>query len=64
MPIPTLLVDNKSAVEFLKTKANGNATQLYPIGALTQQSKGVDIAELYDMQQTGAVAFGDYNQTY
>jgi dihydroorotase len=56
------IIDNKSAVEFLINKANGNATNLYPIAALTKQSKGIEMAELYDMQQSGAIAFGDYNK--
>ena len=56
------ITDNKSAVEFLINKANGNATNLYPIAALTKQSKGIEMAELYDMQQSGAIAFGDYNK--
>ena len=56
------VVDHKSAVEFLVNKANGYATKLYPIGALTQQSGGENMAELYDMQQSGAIAFGDYNK--
>ena len=55
------VIDNKSAVEFLINKANGFATNLYPIGNLTQQNKGVEMAELFDMQQSGAIAFGDYN---
>ena len=56
------IIDSKSDVEFLINKANGSATKLLPIGALTQGSKGVDMAELYDMQQSGAIAFGDYNK--
>ncbi|WP_299161831.1 dihydroorotase [uncultured Tenacibaculum sp.] len=56
------VIDNKSAVEFLINKANGFATNLYPIGTLTQQSKGIEMAELYDMKQSGAIAFGDYNK--
>mgnify|MGYP000412351761 CR=1 FL=1 len=56
------IIDSKSDVEFLINKANSSATDLYPIGALTQESKGVDLAELYDMQQSGAIAFGDYNK--
>ena len=56
------VIDNKSAVEFLKNKATGSATNLYPIAALTQESKGVEMAELYDMQQSGAIAFGDYKK--
>ncbi|MEO9571568.1 MAG: dihydroorotase [Polaribacter sp.] len=54
------IVDNKAAVEYLFHKANGFATNLYPIAALTQGSKGVEMAELYDMQLSGAIAFGDY----
>lgn len=55
------VTDNQAQVQFLKSKANG-ATELFPIGALTKQSDGKDLAELYDMQQAGAVAFGDYNK--
>jgi len=29
---------------------------------LTKLSDGKEIAELYDMQQSGAIAFGDYNK--
>lgn len=56
------VIDNKSAVEFLINKANNFATGLYPIANLTQQNKGIEMAELYDMQQSGAIAFGDYKR--
>ncbi|RPD98780.1 dihydroorotase [Aureibaculum marinum] len=57
------VLDNKSAVEFLINKANGNIVNLYPIANLTQQAKGLDLAELYDMYNSGAIAFGDYNKS-
>ncbi|CAL2104524.1 Dihydroorotase [Tenacibaculum sp. 190130A14a] len=56
------IVDNKSAVEFIINKAFNTATNVYPIGALTQKSEGIEMAELFDMQQSGAIAFGDYNK--
>lgn len=56
------VVDSKADVEFIINKANSSATKLLPIGALTKESKGVELAELYDMLQSGAVAFGDYNK--
>jgi dihydroorotase len=56
------VIDNKAAVEFLTQKARGSATNLYPIAALTKNSEGKEMAELYDMQQSGAIAFGDYNR--
>ncbi len=56
------VTDNKSAVQFLKNKASNSATALFPIGNLTKASESTDIAELFDMQNAGAVAFGDYNK--
>ena len=57
------VIDSKSDVEFLINKATNSATNLFPIGALTKGSKGIDMAELFDMQQSGAIAFGDYNKS-
>ncbi|MDO3694538.1 dihydroorotase [Wenyingzhuangia sp. chi5] len=54
--------DSKSIVNFLKTKAVGTAVNIYPIGSLTKKSEGTEIAELYDMQQAGAIAFNDYKK--
>ena len=57
------IIDNQSQVHFVKQKATGFATELFPIGALTKASEGKDMAELYDMKNAGAVAFGDYNKS-
>jgi dihydroorotase len=57
------IIDNQSQINFVKSKANGFATQLFPIGALTKGSEGKDMAELFDMKNAGAVAFGDYNKS-
>lgn len=56
------VTDIKGSVSFLKNKAVGHPVSLYPIGALTRGSNGIDMAELYDMQQAGAVAFGDHKK--
>eukprot|EP01136_Pigoraptor_vietnamica_P034737 Opistho-1_new@99054 len=56
------VIDNQSQVHFVKQKAANSAADLYPIGALTKASEGKDLAELYDMKNAGAVAFGDYNK--
>lgn len=56
------VIDSKSDIEYLISKSIKSATKLYPIGALTQKSEGKEMAELYDMQQSGAIAFGDYNK--
>ena len=57
------ILDNQSQVNFVKQKANGFATEIFPIGALTQKSEGNDLAELFDMKNAGAIAFGDYNKS-
>ncbi|HMI06307.1 MAG TPA: dihydroorotase [Flavobacterium sp.] len=56
------VIDNQSQVNFVNFKAKGAATQLFPIGALTKDSEGKDLAELFDMKNAGAIAFGDYNK--
>lgn len=57
------IIDNQSQVLFVKSKAQEAATELFPIGALTKESEGKDMAELYDMKKAGAIAFGDYNRS-
>lgn len=57
------IIDNQSQVNFVKNKANGFATEIFPIGALTKASEGKDMAELFDMKNSGAIAFGDYNKS-
>lgn len=56
------VIDNQSQVYFVLQKSVGKATQLFPIGAMTKGSQGNDLAELLDMKNAGAVAFGDYNK--
>jgi dihydroorotase len=55
-------IDSKATVAFLKNESSSKATNLHPIASLSQESKGVEMAELFDMKNTGAIAFGDYNK--
>jgi dihydroorotase len=56
------VIDNQSQIRFVLDRAKNQATTLYPIGALTMGSEGNDLAELFDMKNAGAIAFGDYNK--
>ena len=56
------IIDNQSQVRFLLDRAKNQATTLYPIGALTKGSEGTDLAELFDMKNARAIAFGDYKK--
>jgi dihydroorotase len=54
---PTL--HSKSEIRYVRNKTAGEAVQVHPIGALSLDCAGKDLAELYDMHNAGAVAFGD-----
>ena len=56
------VIDSNADITFLNSKANDNAVSLLPVGALTVSSKGEDLAELFDMNTAGAVAFYDYKK--
>lgn len=57
------VIDDNSAVTSVLSKASNHPVKMYPIGALTRKAEGKDLAELYDMQRGGAVAFGDYKKS-
>jgi dihydroorotase len=57
-PVP----DTSSDVVFLKERSLGKPTNLHPLGTLTKNAEGIDLAELYDMKNAGAVAFYDFKQ--
>ena len=57
------VLDTNADIAFVKSKAENNAVTLYPIGALTKNADGKDLAELFDMTNAGAVAFGDYKKS-
>ncbi|MEO8772992.1 MAG: dihydroorotase [Gelidibacter sp.] len=56
------VIDSYADISFLKGKAQGNPVNLYPIGALTKNSEGEDLAELFDMKNAGAIAYYDYQK--
>ena len=53
------VLDNQSLISFVKQKGANHQTTVHPVGALTKGSLGTDLAELFDMQNAGAVAFYD-----
>ena len=54
------VIDSSTDVVFMKNKALHHVCNLHPIAALTKNCEGTELAEMFDMQQSGAVAFGDY----
>lgn len=52
-------VDTKSDIEYIINKAKGKIVDVFPIGSISLNQKGEDLAEMYDMHIAGAVAFSD-----
>jgi dihydroorotase len=59
--LPNLLpvIHSKSEVQYIRNRAAGKSADVHPIGALSQNLGGKDIAELMEMKEAGAVAFSD-----
>jgi dihydroorotase len=57
------VISTSSDVTFLKSKAEHSPVELLPIGTLTKDGNGTALAELFDMRNSGAVAFGDYQKS-
>lgn len=53
------VVDNKSQVEYITQKSKSLPVNIYPIGAVTKNAEGKELAEMYDMKNSGALAYGD-----
>lgn len=62
-PTGNPIAEKQADISFLMTKSAHAATKIHPIGALTKNSEGKDITEMFDMKNAGAVAFGDYNKS-
>lgn len=54
-------IQSKTDVQFIKSQSG--LVDVYPIGAVSKDCEGKDLAELYDMQQAGCVAFSDGNHS-
>lgn len=59
MPNTQPPVHSKAEVEYLFNRAKNYLVDVYPLGTLSQKREGKDLAEMYDMYQSGAKAFTD-----
>lgn len=67
LPNTLPVADNKSQIEYQKSIRRGGQnlpTDIYPMGALSVGLLGKDMAELYDMFQSGAIAFTDGDKAH
>jgi dihydroorotase len=50
---------SKAQIEYIINKSKQLPIAVYPIGTVTTKAEGSDLAELYDMSLSGAIAFSD-----
>lgn len=59
LPSTTPAIDGRSGVEYVLRRAAGHAVRAIPLGAITKELNGLQLAELHDQYQAGAMAFSD-----
>lgn len=60
MPNTSPICDNDSVVNYIKDKAKeAGYCKVYPIGAITKNSQGAELSEMYRMKKAGIVAVSD-----
>jgi dihydroorotase len=59
LPTTKPVVQSKGEVEYILNRAKGNLVDVYPIGAISNNLEGKELAELFDMKNAGAVAFSE-----
>jgi dihydroorotase len=52
-------VHNKANVEYIVQKSRTLPVSVHPVGAITRNTEGKELAEMYDMKNSGALAFSD-----
>ncbi len=53
------VVASKNEVSYIRSGNQYNLTQLHVIGAVTKDTKGIELTEMIDLHHAGAVAFSD-----
>jgi len=59
LPNTSPVIHNKSQVAYIVQNAKELPIHIYPLGTLTKNAEGKELAEMYDMHQASAIAFTD-----
>lgn len=59
IPNTNPVIHSKSNIEYILQKSRLLPVTLHPIGAITKNAEGNELAEMYDMRASGAIAFSD-----
>ncbi|MGI8952918.1 MAG: dihydroorotase [Chitinophagaceae bacterium] len=59
LPNTNPVIQNKAQVEYIIQTSKSLEVHIHPIGTITKLCDGKELAEMYDMQSSGAIAFSD-----
>lgn len=59
LPTTRPVVQSKGEVAYILNRAKNNLVDVHPIGAISNNLEGKELAELFDMKNAGAVAFSE-----
>ncbi|HEX6334713.1 MAG TPA: dihydroorotase, partial [Flavisolibacter sp.] len=59
LPNTNPVLHNKAGIEYIVQRSRSLPVHIRPIAAITRNTEGKELAEMYDMHHSGAVAFSD-----
>ncbi|MEJ7691815.1 dihydroorotase [Daejeonella sp.] len=59
MPNTQPPIHSKAEVAYLVNRSKNSLVDIYPLGCISHNCEGKELAEMFDMQQTGAIGFTD-----
>ena len=59
IPNTNPIIHNKANIEYIIQKSKSLPVNIFPAGAITKNTEGKELAEMFDMQISGAIAFTD-----
>lgn len=62
MPNTQPPIHSKAEVSYLLNKSQNHLVDILPIGCISHHREGKELAEMFDMQKSGAIAFSDGNK--
>ncbi len=63
VPNVSPVIQNKSAAEYIVNKSKHAVVNVYPLGAVSKNAEGSELAEMYDMSASGSIGFSDGKNT-
>jgi dihydroorotase len=63
LPNTNPVLHNKAGIEYIVQRSRNLPVNIHPIAAITRNTEGKELAEMYDMHQSGAIAFSDGTNT-